>query len=751
MKRFTILMLAVVSMSVLATEIAWTRLFSAEFFYTFAFLILSLAVSGLGLGALALRLFPALNRMERLPDYFLGLLLVYLLVPVAVFKIAPDFSQVFASLSAFGGLVLLIFLLALPYFIAGIILAMLFRSDSQRISRLYMGDLLGAALGIPLMVWLMNYIGTPKAVFLLPMLLVFVIFYLGKWHHRGMALTLLAVGIILSFNAAELLKINRQERAPVIYEHWDALAKIKVYQYGENDEARGINIDNAANSPVYKLEGTLPLPDSLRSSYGIDVGYLIKQFDACSFLSLGSGGGSDVFQALDYGASKVYAVEVIPHINEMMLDGFLTEYTGRIYHDSRVEVITEDARAFIRRYPESFDLIYALSANSFAALASGSFALCENYLFTTEAFRDYWRALSPEGFMMMEHQFYVPRMVSMLTEALNGEGIAQPEEHFAVYDLPKMRRKMILLSKAELSPELIANAFAHPEPESQSVYSVLWPLQDSTSNIIADIVTQGWEGAQPNSPIELSPTYDDRPFTAQLGRWQNLSAASFNKVLPYEFFGFPLAKVLIVIILGVNLLIVLPFTLLPFSRKNEAKLAAPSWFYFLLVGVAFMMVEIVLIQQYTLLIGSGIYPLLTVLMVLLLGNALGSRLSEKIPVSGAVTGIISWIIINNLAFDALVNSAGLMEQSGRIIIAAVLIFPLGIVMGVPFPKGGKRAGDLVDWAFAVNGVGSVSGSALALLAAFHFGFSATYLFAGILYLTAFMFYGRRSWVKESVD
>jgi hypothetical protein len=40
-----------------ALEIVWTRIFSAEFFYSFAFLTVSLA--GLGLGALSLRFWPA--------------------------------------------------------------------------------------------------------------------------------------------------------------------------------------------------------------------------------------------------------------------------------------------------------------------------------------------------------------------------------------------------------------------------------------------------------------------------------------------------------------------------------------------------------------------------------------------------------------------------------------------------------------------------------------------------------------------
>ena len=39
---------ALVSMTLVALELGWTRIFSAEFFYTFAFLILSLAVMGLG-------------------------------------------------------------------------------------------------------------------------------------------------------------------------------------------------------------------------------------------------------------------------------------------------------------------------------------------------------------------------------------------------------------------------------------------------------------------------------------------------------------------------------------------------------------------------------------------------------------------------------------------------------------------------------------------------------------------------------
>ena len=62
--RFVVV--GLISMTLLGLELIWTRIFSAEFFYTFAFLTLSLAVMGLGLGALALRLFSFLDRERNL-------------------------------------------------------------------------------------------------------------------------------------------------------------------------------------------------------------------------------------------------------------------------------------------------------------------------------------------------------------------------------------------------------------------------------------------------------------------------------------------------------------------------------------------------------------------------------------------------------------------------------------------------------------------------------------------------------------
>ena len=163
----------------------------------------------------------------------------------------------------------------------------------------------------------------------------------------------------------------------------------------------------------------------------------------------------------------------------------MAEFSGHFYRDPRVRVVSEDARAYVGRFENKFDMIYSLSSNTFAALASGSFALAESYLFTTEAFADYWKALSEDGFMMMEHQFYMPRLAASLLDALEGLGVENPREHFAIYDLPQMRRNMILLSRRPLTDEIRNNAFGELTAENYEQIHLLFPApEDLQDNLI---------------------------------------------------------------------------------------------------------------------------------------------------------------------------------------------------------------------------------------------------------------------------
>lgn len=776
MKKITYLVVGLISLTLIPLELTWTRILSAEFFYTFAFLVLSLAILGLGLGGLALRLFERLGQTR-----FIGLYLSLAAVcavsgPALVFAIAPDFSVLFASWGTVAKLVLTILILMSAYFFGGMALTTIFKHNHGDMPRVYMADLLGAGIGVLAAIWAMNTFGTQQASFLIavPILVAAVIVSSG-WTKLAPVLIGAAI-LFVAPHGEKWLQLNRAERAPVIFTHWDAMSKIKLYDFGP--DARGINIDNVANTPVYRFDGKWADADPDTAEWGIDVSYLIDQFDSCVFLSLGSGGGGDVLQALVEGATEVHAVEVNGYINRMMrvadTTGYsrpappepdsaavadsadtlgvspplmsVAEFSGFIFLDPRVKVSTEDARAYVRRFRNKFDVIYSLSSNSWAALASGSFALAENYLFTTEAFMDYWHALSDSGFMMMEHQVYTPRLVTEVIEALTRLRVANPTDHFAVYDLPQMRRTMILLSRRPLTDEIRHNAFGPlTEDRFDQIHLIHPPANDSVANhLIARIINGGWKSTADSAKIDISPVCDDRPFVAQMGLWRNFTAEKRAKLNPYaEFSGFPLSKIMLAIVLAVVVLIALPVNLIPYLRPRPHLPAAP-WLYFFCIGIAFMAIEVVLIQKYSLLIGPSLYSVATILLTLLIASGVGSGFAASFGDKTVFFMIAGLLVLNTLVFGQVIRMAGDLGLWSRILVTAAMVAPLGFFMGMPFPKGALRAGELVDWGFAVNGAASVLGSVLAVMAAFTWGFTITLLLAALVYLVAMTLFSSKS-------
>ncbi len=736
MPKKNFIVVALLSITLIGLEMVWTRIFSAEFFYTFAFLTLSLAVMGLGMGALALRLFRFLEN-----DWNLGLMLAMtglaaLVGPPVVLKLGLKFSLLFSGWAMIGKFIAAVFILSSSFFFGGIALAMLFKKNCLDMPRLYMADLIGAGIGVFIAMLFMNWFSTPSATFIIAIPVLLASLIAGQRWFKTVPLLLVVSAVVLSTMGPSLLHVEREERAPVIYRHWDAMGLVKIYDFAEDH--RGLNIDHIANSPVYGFDGNWDRPDSLRFQFGIPVDYLIKQFDSCTFLSLGAGGGVDVLQALQEGATEIHAVEINPHVNKLMLDGELAEFTGNIYHDPRVKVVTDDARTYVRSHKNKFDVIYSLSSNTFAAVASGSFALAENYLFTTEAFEDYWQAMTDSGFMMMEHQFYMPRLVGEVMTALENQGVEDITSHFAIYDLPQLRRKMVLLSKRPLTDTLRYHAIIDLTPEVYEYIHLLYPAPDSLAdNLINRIVQNGWQHEADTAMIDISPCTDDRPFVAQMGLWKNFQWDRLERVLPYEFYGFPLSKIIIIVILLIMAGIVIPLNLIPYLKRGD-KLRAVPWLYFFTIGMAFMIVEVVLIQKYTFFVGPSVYSIATILLTLLIASGVGSRFSNKVSDLAAFGGVIVWLLLDILVFKHIIYGLTGLTMLPRILITALLIFPLGFFMGMPFPKGALRVKWLIDWGFAVNGAASVVGSAAIILISVSYGFTVALLIGAGLYLAAFI-------------
>jgi hypothetical protein len=169
--------------------------------------------------------------------------------------------------------------------------------------------------------------------------------------------------------------------------------------------------------------------------------------------------------------------------------------------------------------------------------------------------------------------------------------------------------------------------------------------------------------------------------------------------------------------------------------------------YFGLVGFAFMIVEIALLQRFTLFLGHPSYSLVVILFSLLVSTAAGAYLSSRI--APAALGRVLWIAGAVLAGLAALGGFVLppvlhaligLSLPARALTTVVLVAPTGIVMGVMIPSIvrilGAVGSPLVPWGWGVNGATSVIGTVVATVIAIYGGFTATFLVGAIGYLAA---------------
>jgi len=286
-----------------------------------------------------------------------------------------------------------------------------------------------------------------------------------------------------------------------------------------------------------------------------------------------------------------------------------------------------------------------------------------------------------------------------------------------------MRRKVLLMSKRALETDFLKIALRDITSENHDDVHLVYPAVDSLrDNIYQRIVDQGWKQVADSLAIDISPNSDNRPFAAQMGLWRNLSFDKEARLLPYEFRGFPLTKMIVVIIMLVVLVLIFPITLMPYLKKGPG-LSLNHYAYFAMIGFAYMSVELILMQQFTLLVGPSMYSVAAILMTLLISSGIGSRYSSTIESKMVFFAIIAWLFLDIVLFKYFVILFGDFEQSIRIGATIFLVSPLGFFMGMPFPKGVRHVGPLVDWSFAVNGAASVLGSTVTILIVISWGYS----------------------------
>src|SRR5438034_1123514 len=140
-----------VTLSGLMFEIGLTRIFSATIWYHFAFVAISIALLGWGLGGMVVHLAKR-RRSLTIEQAATGAILYGLSLPVCLWFLTRfpfDVSR----------LPLYFILPLLPFLLAGITLSIVFDLNRERATGLYFVDLLGASLGALVVTLLLQTLG----------------------------------------------------------------------------------------------------------------------------------------------------------------------------------------------------------------------------------------------------------------------------------------------------------------------------------------------------------------------------------------------------------------------------------------------------------------------------------------------------------------------------------------------------------------------------------------------------------------
>ena len=794
---------ALVSVCLLTTELALTRLFSVTIWYHFAFLAISVALFGTGVAALCVHLAQDRLRAERTDTHLavsaLSLAVALVVADVVLLVRTPNIATG-AELDLFSrptfDLLVTFVAAALPFFFGGLAIALAVSRHARMIHALYSFDLLGAAAGCLLVIPALGWLGAPRAVAALAPVACVAAAVFASRAERGRrvrlqiaaaAVGLCAIALVATDSRTGLFSVRtakgiRMDRAAIEYNAWNSFSMVTVLESrgfrgwglspayrGDLPDRKTLVIDMNAMTPLVRFGGSFEEVRHVAYDLSAFVYRVQPSRSPDSVLVIGAGGGRDVLAALARGARRTVGVEINDIIVDGVMRGAYRDYVGHLYDRPDVEIIVDDGRGVVRRSKERFDVVHLSMVDTSAATAAGAYSLTENSLHTVEAFSDYLDHLTPGGLLSVS-SVTMPGLAGgaglavLARRALEDRG-GDPAAQIAVIGTrwigrPGCTLHNVIVKAAPFdADELVAIrkgaealmfdvAYAPGEPAPQeSLIARVVTAKDAAalSRVIAD------------SSLDLTPATDDRPFFFYQNRLSDLGQL-LSQSRPAYLFGnglFVLAKVALVALVLVAVFLFAPFVLARRQIGAGGGRAAFDLAYVSCLGVGFMCVEIALIQKMTLFLGRPTYTLAVVLLVLLAGGALGSRLSGRlgcgsnpvrlrIAVALLVTTVGAvWV---SGAGDALLSSAAVFGAPARVAIAAGLLAPIGVLLGMPYPAGlaaiSRRAPTRTPWLWGLNSAASVLGSVSAILISIHVGLRGALVVGAALYLVALALAGR---------
>ncbi len=752
--------------------------------------------------ALAGVLFVTSERLRRIPSDVIApwaCLATGLAMPAAHLTttwVPLAFTKFFTDpLQTLGATAIWYLALALPFFTSSLAIVSLLSGASasgRRVGRLYGSDLVGAGCGAIFGIKGIALLGGAGILWFAGFLCALGGVFFAYRTSRRLALGILGAAIAIgvgSFLVAERIGIRVHEpkreflrdeaEGRIERTAWSAVSRVDFAKHrdmymiwfdGGSQQSRMLPPESALTE--VQLEGFKASSTTLA--------YRLRPRK--NVMVLASSGGNQVRGALHFGAEHVTAVEIDPSVCKLLkttYDGWLEGlFTG-----TKVTLINSEGRSYVSHSPEKYDVIQIESAYSDAMLFTGAAGAYNTFLLTTEAIKEYWNHLTDDGVLWLG-QAHSVRLFTQVLDALDSLGVDPEGRIYYERGHLSLGGYVLVLRKTPFPAEELDVLEQHVRQSDITFHFAPKGLWDRLGS--------KWKGMEPDPnlravvnkiyarsgeertafletlPYDALPSTDDMPFyNRYFGFLARFPVTGAKDGLPREIrkmadagrtYGpVPISDVPPVVILLEAALLMLPVIFLPWATlRRRRKLAGEQrprglWFeciYFVCVGLGFIAVEVVLARRYVLFFGSPTVALAVVLGGLLTFAGLGSALLSPLVsgrrhgAAGVIFALVALLVFYAYGLDSLF--APLQGSSAMVRYAAgvVILLPLGLLMGLPFPSGLRqvtRFGEgRVAWAWALNGYASVVATASIGIGIQIFGYrmlffisAATYLIAGL--------------------
>src|SRR5262249_20797241 len=198
-------------------------------------------------------------------------------------------------------------------------------------------------------------------------------------------------------------------------------------------------------------------------------------------------------------------------------------------------------------------------------------------------------------------------------------------------------------------------------------------------------------------------------------------------------------------ILATALTLALPPLILR-GRLPGAHGARGFLFYFICLGVGYILVQVALIQGFVVLLGHPAYSLTVVIFTMLVASGLGRYFAARL-IGVSLPGwrmarLLTAALRARLALSLapLPRAAVQWLIAAKVALAVAAIPPPAFLMGMHFPAGLSRLAErhpaAVRWAWSINAAASVMGSAVAISLSIYLGLRLALLAGAAFYCCA---------------